>query len=387
MEVPSVQQSPVDALRTGIKIPTLKGRFLVRWLPFPTSPHQRTTGAIQMKYFFAIFLPPVAVLLCGKPGSFLLNLILTLCGWVPGVVHAIIVVGSYNADKRTDRIVDALKRPDSGIPSLPQATKQGRPMKFVLFAGGLAFVVFCALAVTVAGLRNRMPTQTAKPATVVEEASKTATPTANSKLPAFAIISDKLKPGGKWRIVQVRLQEKVSEDDLKRISEDVNSAKPNKRKCTIFYFMPEQIMGDTWAKPDFDPSLETEKMIVGTAWAKGEFDPALKTEIMGIPMGVKPPKSDGEIVGQWEDATAFFLTLSRTKDGLRMVCTNAKDNSIISDELVNAQVVGNRVIIRPIKANEWGEYWILNEAKNLVLMNADVAHGMAAAIIKPTLNP
>lgn len=129
-----------------------------------------------MKYFFAIFLPPVAVLLCGKPGSFLLNLILTLCGWVPGVVHAIIVVGSYNADKRTDRIVDALNRPDSGIPSLPQAAKQGRPMKFVLFAGGLAFVVFCALAVTVAGLRNRMPTQTAKPATVVEEANSESAP-------------------------------------------------------------------------------------------------------------------------------------------------------------------------------------------------------------------
>jgi len=43
-------------------------------------------------------------------------------------------------------------------------------MKFILLAGGLAFVVFCALAVTVAGLRNRTPTQADKPAAVVEEA-------------------------------------------------------------------------------------------------------------------------------------------------------------------------------------------------------------------------
>ncbi|MHC4122248.1 MAG: YqaE/Pmp3 family membrane protein [Planctomycetota bacterium] len=60
-----------------------------------------------MLYFLAIILPPVAVLLCGKPVQFVLNILLTLLFWIPGVVHAILVVNSYLADKRTDRIVQA----------------------------------------------------------------------------------------------------------------------------------------------------------------------------------------------------------------------------------------------------------------------------------------
>jgi len=43
-----------------------------------------------MRYFLAIILPPVAVLLCGKPVQALL--ILPLCFWIPGVVHALFVV-------------------------------------------------------------------------------------------------------------------------------------------------------------------------------------------------------------------------------------------------------------------------------------------------------
>jgi uncharacterized membrane protein YqaE (UPF0057 family) len=60
-----------------------------------------------MRYFLAIVLPPLAVLLCGKPIQFVLNIFLTLLFWIPGVIHAILVVNSHLADKRTDRIVQA----------------------------------------------------------------------------------------------------------------------------------------------------------------------------------------------------------------------------------------------------------------------------------------
>jgi uncharacterized membrane protein YqaE (UPF0057 family) len=63
-----------------------------------------------MRYLLAIILPPAAVLLCGKPIQFLLNIILTLFLWVPGVIHAILVVNSHLADKRTDKIVKAIKQ-------------------------------------------------------------------------------------------------------------------------------------------------------------------------------------------------------------------------------------------------------------------------------------
>lgn len=62
-----------------------------------------------MRYFLAIVLPPLAVLFCGKPIQFLLNILLTLLGWIPGVVHAILVVHNHLEDKRARKIIEAVK--------------------------------------------------------------------------------------------------------------------------------------------------------------------------------------------------------------------------------------------------------------------------------------
>lgn len=56
-------------------------------------------------YLIAIVLPPVAVLICGKPVQALLNILLCLMFVIPGMVHAIMVVSEYKAEQRTDRIV------------------------------------------------------------------------------------------------------------------------------------------------------------------------------------------------------------------------------------------------------------------------------------------
>ena len=63
-----------------------------------------------MRYLLAILLPPIAVIICGKPFQAIINLLLTLLFWLPGAIHAIFVVHTYLADKRTDRIVDAIKQ-------------------------------------------------------------------------------------------------------------------------------------------------------------------------------------------------------------------------------------------------------------------------------------
>ena len=54
-------------------------------------------------YLLAILCPPLAVLLCGKPIQALLNLLLSLLLYVPGLVHALMVVTERKADKRMDR--------------------------------------------------------------------------------------------------------------------------------------------------------------------------------------------------------------------------------------------------------------------------------------------
>jgi uncharacterized membrane protein YqaE (UPF0057 family) len=53
-----------------------------------------------LRYFFCVVLPPVAVLMTGRIMSFILSLFLTLLGWVPGVIHACLVVNDYQAEHR-----------------------------------------------------------------------------------------------------------------------------------------------------------------------------------------------------------------------------------------------------------------------------------------------
>lgn len=65
-----------------------------------------------MLYLLAILLPPLAVLMCGKPFQAILNLIamVTLIGWIPAIIHAMLVVSSHHADQRNQRVVSELRR-------------------------------------------------------------------------------------------------------------------------------------------------------------------------------------------------------------------------------------------------------------------------------------
>lgn len=54
-----------------------------------------------LRLFFCVVFPPLAVLLTGRMGSFVLSLVLTLFFWLPGALHAFVVVLDYNADMRT----------------------------------------------------------------------------------------------------------------------------------------------------------------------------------------------------------------------------------------------------------------------------------------------
>ena len=63
-----------------------------------------------MRYLLAILLPPIAVFLCGKPIQGIINIILCLFLWVPGIIHALFVVHAHLADKRADKIVEGIKK-------------------------------------------------------------------------------------------------------------------------------------------------------------------------------------------------------------------------------------------------------------------------------------
>ncbi|MCW5880908.1 MAG: YqaE/Pmp3 family membrane protein [Anaerolineae bacterium] len=63
-----------------------------------------------MLYLLAILIPPLAVLLCGKPLQALFNLFLTLLLWIPGMLHALFVVHGHYADKRNERAIKAMQK-------------------------------------------------------------------------------------------------------------------------------------------------------------------------------------------------------------------------------------------------------------------------------------
>jgi uncharacterized membrane protein YqaE (UPF0057 family) len=64
-----------------------------------------------MTYLIAIVFPPAAMALAGKPVQALLCVLLmiTIIGWIPAAIWALFVVSSTHADRRTNRIVRAMR--------------------------------------------------------------------------------------------------------------------------------------------------------------------------------------------------------------------------------------------------------------------------------------
>lgn len=68
----------------------------------------RPTSKPLMRYLIALLLPPLAVFLCGRPMQAFFNTLLCLCLWVPGVVHACLIVHTRIEDERAQRIIRAV---------------------------------------------------------------------------------------------------------------------------------------------------------------------------------------------------------------------------------------------------------------------------------------
>ena len=65
-----------------------------------------------MRYVLAFFFPWITFFTIGKVGRGIICLLLqlTLIGWLPAVIWAVASVSAFNADKRTDRVVEAMQR-------------------------------------------------------------------------------------------------------------------------------------------------------------------------------------------------------------------------------------------------------------------------------------
>jgi uncharacterized membrane protein YqaE (UPF0057 family) len=70
---------------------------------------------VLVLYLVALIIPPLAVLLCGRPFQALLSLILwPLTLHIGAVIHALFVVNNHYADQRTQRLIKATERTERG---------------------------------------------------------------------------------------------------------------------------------------------------------------------------------------------------------------------------------------------------------------------------------
>ena len=54
-----------------------------------------------MLYLLCFLCPPLAVALTRRIGAAVLNFLLTLLVWIPGVIHALVVVSRHKAHERS----------------------------------------------------------------------------------------------------------------------------------------------------------------------------------------------------------------------------------------------------------------------------------------------
>jgi TM2 domain-containing membrane protein YozV len=65
-----------------------------------------------MRYVLALFLPWLSLMLQGKIGAGIICLILqiTIIGWLPAFIWAVVSLNKMYADRRTEALITAIKR-------------------------------------------------------------------------------------------------------------------------------------------------------------------------------------------------------------------------------------------------------------------------------------
>ena len=63
-----------------------------------------------MMFILCIILPPIAAAISGGFSSFFINLILTCFGWLPGIVHAIMVTNKSIVEEQNEELISTLEK-------------------------------------------------------------------------------------------------------------------------------------------------------------------------------------------------------------------------------------------------------------------------------------
>lgn len=155
-------------------------------------------------------------------------------------------------------------------------------------------------------------------------------------------------------IIDIRINEMVSENDLRLIS---NSVLSNEGKgCSplgVFFFLPDDQPG------------------VDSAWAYGTFNPELEVGINGMTIEGKStlestkPKIGGNVIGSWFDTGAFprIITIEKMGDGYQF--TSVYDDGSGETKMLGVKKVNGEVRLFENPGNYYGDYMLIESNGNL----------------------
>lgn len=172
---------------------------------------------------------------------------------------------------------------------------------------------------------------------------------------SFTIADSHTVPGIK-RSLDVRLNKKVSEENLRVIALKLKADDPrNYERTFIAYYLPDMTIGaGAWATAHFNPNLEVR--ILGLT---AEAEKTLTQE---------PVPENREIIGRWLDESPFVgsrITIYR-EGGTLYVEQKYKDGSSSNKELVEkSSPLGRR--FDEVGGSTAGDHWILDSRGNLQL--------------------
>ena len=82
-------------------------------------------------FILCIILPPIAAAISGGFSSFFINLILTCFGWLPGIVHAIMVTNKSIVEEQNEELISTLEKNNISVPQKEKSV-----------FGGIIFLIF-----------------------------------------------------------------------------------------------------------------------------------------------------------------------------------------------------------------------------------------------------
>ncbi len=183
----------------------------------------------------------------------------------------------------------------------------------------------------------------------------------------YTIVEDS-RTGSTKRSVEVVLDEKVGEDELRQIASRIKSDDGrNYERTFIGYHVKQKVDSGYWATTHYNPDLEVK--ILGLSEADEE---SLKRS--------EPAPAGRQILGTWlDEGVGSKVILYKDKVGKLFIENSFPDGSTWAREMAESQGQrGKR--LEDIRGNDFGEYYVVNSANQLEYWSKDGNYYTAKSI-------